>query len=238
MNAADAEQFLARSLADRQLSGAEKGELAAWLGQHATTDALRGVVRHAAFDLVREAGPDAAGAIDWLEAVMKVLAPVQAAPPVADAPGSPAAVAFAPGEACLNLIVRRLSAARKSLDLCVFTITDDRISRVILDAHRRRVAVRVITDKDKALDQGSDIHRFREAGIPVQFDPVGRPQDPHTSGHMHHKFAVLDGGRLLNGSYNWTRGAAEVNYENVIDTADPGLVAAFTAEFERLWKAF
>ncbi len=41
------------------------------------------------------------------------------------------------------------------------------------------------------------------------------------SGHMHHKFALFDGGRLLTGSYNWTRGAAETNYENVIDTTDP-----------------
>lgn len=240
MNAADAEQFLARSLADRQLSGSERSELTAWLTQHATTDALRGVVRHAAFDLVRKAAgsPDAARAVDWLEAVMKVLAPVQVATP-ADAPGSPASTAvFSPGEACLNLIVRRLSAARKSLDLCVFTITDDRISRVILDAHRRGVKLRVITDNDKALDAGSDIHRFREAGVPVKFDPAGRPSDPHTSGHMHHKFAVIDGARLLNGSYNWTRGAAEVNFENVVDTAEPGLVAAFVAEFEKLWKAF
>ena len=55
---------------------------------------------------------------------------------------------------------------------------------------------------------------------------------------MHHKFAVIDGSRLLNGSYNWTRGAAEVNFENVVDAAEAGLVAAFAAEFERLWKAF
>lgn len=55
---------------------------------------------------------------------------------------------------------------------------------------------------------------------------------------MHHKFAVFDGGRLLAGSYNWTRGAANVNYEDLIDTTDSHLVAAFAAEFERLWAKF
>ena len=55
---------------------------------------------------------------------------------------------------------------------------------------------------------------------------------------MHHKFAIFDGTRLLNGSYNGTRGAADMNYENLVDTDDPNLVAAFSAEFERLWKRF
>lgn len=238
MNAADAERFLARTLADGQLTGGEKQDLAAWLAEHAPSDPLRGVVRHAAFDLARKATPAAARVLDWLEGVMRAVAPVAPQAPTTNAPGTPATVAFAPGEACLNLIVRRVAAARKSLDLCVFTITDDRISRTILDAHRRGVKVRVVTDNDKALDPGSDVHRFRDAGIPVKFDPAGRPSDPHTTGHMHHKFAVIDGSRLLNGSYNWTRGAAEVNFENVVDTAEAGLVVAFAAEFERLWKAF
>ena len=240
MNAADAERFLAATLADGQLTGGEKQDLAGWLAEHAPSDQLRGVVRHAAFDLARKSAPDAAAVLDWLEGVMRAVAPVVAPNPGADSPGSPApaTVAFAPGETCLNLIVRRLAAARKTLDLCVFTITDDRIGRPILDAHRRGVRVRIVSDNDKAHDPGSDVHRFAEAGIPVKFDPPGRLNDPHTTGHMHHKFAVIDGARLLNGSYNWTRGAAEVNYENVVDTAEPGLVAAFAAEFERLWKAF
>ena len=57
-------------------------------------------------------------------------------------------------------------------------------------------------------------------------------------GHMHHKFALIDDTRLLCGSYNWTRGAADVNFENLIDTTHPELVAAFAAEFARLWGRF
>ena len=55
---------------------------------------------------------------------------------------------------------------------------------------------------------------------------------------MHHKFAIFDGARLINGSYNWTRGAANVNYENLVDTGDPELIAAFSEEFKRLWNRF
>jgi mitochondrial cardiolipin hydrolase len=136
---------------------------------------------------------------------------------------------FSPGDACLGHIVNRFFAARKSVEVCVFTITDDRITRAILDAHKRRVQVRIVTDNEKMYDAGSDIERLAAAGVPVRVD-----KSPY---HMHHKFAVFDRTFLVNGSYNWTRGAAEYNFENVMDTADPGLVSAFGAEFERLWAA-
>ena len=56
--------------------------------------------------------------------------------------------------------------------------------------------------------------------------------------HMHHKFAVIDGRLLLNGSFNWTRSAVLENRENVVVTDNPALVAAFNREFERLSKEF
>lgn len=53
--------------------------------------------------------------------------------------------------------------------------------------------------------------------------------------HMHHKFAVFDERRMLTGSYNWTRGAARDNQENVVVSDDPRLMKAFGLEFARLW---
>jgi phosphatidylserine/phosphatidylglycerophosphate/cardiolipin synthase-like enzyme len=55
---------------------------------------------------------------------------------------------------------------------------------------------------------------------------------------MHHKFAIFDEGVVLTGSYNWTRGAAMSNEENLILSNDRRLLTAFRGEFERLWKKF
>lgn len=139
-----------------------------------------------------------------------------------------AEVAFSPGEECLQVIRAQISRARRTIDVCVFTITDDRIAAAILDAHRRGVKVRVITDNDKSLDQGSDVERLARAGVAVRKDL--------TEYHMHHKFAVFDGQRMLTGSYNWTRGAERYNEENLVVSDDPRLVGPFTQEFEALWK--
>ena len=53
--------------------------------------------------------------------------------------------------------------------------------------------------------------------------------------HFHHKFAVLDGHTLINGSYNWTRGADRNNRENFMRTGDPVLVQAYRKAFDALW---
>lgn len=137
-------------------------------------------------------------------------------------------VHFSPGEACLGEILDCLRDAERTIDICVFTITDDRIARAIVEAHRRKVRVRIITDNDKANDEGSDIWNLERAGIDVRVD--------RSEFHMHHKFATFDGHSTLTGSYNWTRGAARNNEENLIVSSDPRLVGAFSKEFEALWK--
>ncbi len=141
-----------------------------------------------------------------------------------------AAAAFSPGKDCLQRITGQLRGAEETADICVFTITDDRISREILGAFERGVRVRVLTDNDKAWDRGSDIDKLRGAGVPVRVD--------QSDAHMHHKFAVFDERYLLTGSYNWTRSAAMANHENVVLTDDAGLVRAFARTFENLWEAF
>ncbi|MCP4012352.1 MAG: DUF1669 domain-containing protein [Phycisphaeraceae bacterium] len=59
-----------------------------------------------------------------------------------------------------------------------------------------------------------------------------------TDAHMHHKFAIIDGKALINGSFNWTVSATERNQENLVISREAGLVKQFKTEFNRLWKTF
>ena len=47
-----------------------------------------------------------------------------------------------------------LASAASSLDVAIFSISDDRLEKALRDAHRRGVAVRVISDDDTALNSG------------------------------------------------------------------------------------
>ena len=222
------EAELRKTLGDGRLSRSEKRalrELVATI-EPSAVDSLRAL----AFRIARETLAEADGAaargqslLDWLEEVVKTLVPE----PTEAAPSS--AAFFSPGDEPWRKIVGLLSAVRTRCDICVFTITDDRIAEAIAACHGRGARVRLISDDDKAFDLGSDVERLKAAGVPVRVD--------RSQHHMHHKFALFDGELLLTGSYNWTRSAAAHNHENVIVTADRRLAEAFADVFDALWAS-
>ncbi len=216
---------LEASLADLRLDDDEKHSLAQTLRlAQPPEDGFRQLRNHA-FTLARNrltAQQDPMAVLRWLEAVVRALdvarAPAQA---------TRSNAFFSPGESCLNSIVQHFRSARRSVDFCVFTLSDDRIAQEVLAAHARGVTLRFITDNDKETDSGSDVAQLRVAGVSTVVD--------RTSAHMHHKFAIFDGQWLLNGSYNWTRSACAYNEENLVVTNDPTLVRQFQAAFDGLW---
>lgn len=220
------DQQLRYSLADLRLSNEERDELRQ-LGSELTVDQIR-FLRNRAFALVRELSREPANiepALKWLEQVIKTLdtcsAPVRA---------EQASAHFSPGESCRRKIRDLCQQARKSVDICVYTVSDDQLSEEILACHQRGVTVRVISDNEKQYDAGSDIQWLRDKGVPLRID-----SGPY---HMHHKFALFDGRLLLNGSFNWTRSATTSNEENLLVIDHPQLLADYAREFESLWSRY
>jgi phosphatidylserine/phosphatidylglycerophosphate/cardiolipin synthase-like enzyme len=226
MNELTIEQALEQTLADYRLTRGEKRALAGVIEPFADDEHRLTLARGYAFQRVREEleRQQDRELIDWLEAVVKVLLPP--APPTQ--PAIPAEAFFSPDDACVARIVRLFDSARRSADVCVYTITDDRIKHAILAAHHRQVAVRIISDNEKSDDRGSDVNQLANIGVPVRVD--------RSEHHMHHKYAIFDQKRLLTGSYNWTRSAAENNEENFIVTGDDRLLKAFCRAFDDLWE--
>jgi cardiolipin hydrolase len=224
----DIHAILTETLADHRLSPAEKRALGEVLTEHVRRADDVAHWRNVAFDVARSHLDTVAGDVllDWLQAVMKVLARA-----LGDLGGPTEAEArFSPGEGPRRRIRDLVATAKESIDVCVFTLTDDTLTEVLVAAHRRGVRVRVVSDDQKAMDRGSDIDVLEAAGVAVATD------DSHA--HMHHKFAIFDGRRLLSGSYNWTRSAAVANQENVLVTDDRRLVRAYQGCFDDLWEAF
>lgn len=226
MEFAELDHRLRQTAADAVLDNDEKTSLrqaAAGLAP----DRVR-YLRNRAFDIARELMLEQPArtleALQWLEQVVKTL------DAAAEAPPRVSQAYFAPGDACLRKLLGLMAGTRASIDVCVFTISDDRLTQALLDAHARGIAVRVLSDNDKRHDDGSDIRRLASAGVPVRLDD--------TPFHMHHKFALFDGRLLANGSFNWTRSATAKNEENLVVTDDAALVRWFADRFQALWAAF
>jgi phosphatidylserine/phosphatidylglycerophosphate/cardiolipin synthase-like enzyme len=233
MKVPELEDALRTTFLDRQLSRGEKQGLGRILQLTAADSHSQAVARSCAFKLARDFlqtsvvnNATSLEVIDWLEQVINTIATATTANDETDR----SEAFFSPKDPCVNKIARMFDNAVHQADVCVFTITDDRIRRSIESAHQRGVQVRILSDNDKSVDLGSDLTYLQRLGIPTRVD--------RSEFHMHHKFALFDRRRLLTGSYNWTRSASENNEENFIVTSDPVLLRAFQQEFDRLWQAF
>ncbi|CAM3475717.1 phospholipase D-like domain-containing protein [Pontibacter korlensis] len=136
---------------------------------------------------------------------------------------------FSPGDDCLNAIIECIDDAQESIKICVFTISDNRITEAVIRAYKHGKRIKIITDNDKLYDAGSDIRELAAHGLEVRTDKA--------RSHMHHKFAIFDEARVLTGSYNWTRNAAMHNHENVLVTDNFSIVQDYSQEFDKLWKS-
>jgi cardiolipin hydrolase len=226
LDADEIDRLLGETLEDRRLSRSERKALKQVLAPMTRDETTRRQLRNRAFRLAIAALDTEASrtVVDWLHDVVKSMDDVAI-------PARPARIEeayFSPGNDCAARIVRLVSEARERMEVCVFTITDNRIADSLLEAHSRGVAVRIVTDDQKARDPGSDVARLARAGIAVRHD--------HADAHMHHKYALADRRLLATGSFNWTRSASAENEENVVVTNAEGLVGAFAANFEALWE--
>lgn len=211
------------TLDDARITRGERRALRALLADAPLTEHQRTTLQNKLIDAVRDRmhDPRDKELLEGLGQALNLLRP-------AEVHREEAKVLFGPEDPMVETLEGLLGAVRKTLDICVFTITDDRLSQRILDAQRRGVAVRIVTDDDKANDRGSDAWTLSDRGVPMRTD--------RSEHHMHHKFAVLDDHIVVTGSYNWTRSADAVNRENYVVSTDPVLVRAFGNAFDELWE--
>ncbi len=222
------EQSLSNFLSDSKLAPTEKNELreiACGLNQESLN-----FLRNRAFEIARQQilsqkdSQDPMRTLSWLEKVVKLMDQSKQSNNVIQS------AHFSPGIACRDKLIELCHEADQSIDICVFTISDDRLSSAIINAANRGIGVRIVTDNDKSYDLGSDIERLAHQGIPTVMDT-----SPH---HMHHKFAIFDGHCLANGSFNWTRSATKNNEENIVVSNEGSLVKKFQEKFEELWISY
>ncbi len=131
---------------------------------------------------------------------------------------------------CEKLLVEKIDAAGKEIQVAVYTFTNRRIADALAAAAGRGVTVQVKLDKAQAEQEFSTrlVDSLRRAKISVRL--IEMPDGYH----MHHKFIVVDGRLVVTGSYNFTVAATRENWENVVCIESEKVAAAFAAEWRTL----
>lgn len=138
-------------------------------------------------------------------------------------PVSPAAGTYrgGPDEA----LAVAIEAARLSVDVAIYDLNLWSLRDALIDAHRRGLQVRVVTESDN-LDE-PELQELREAGIPLLGD--------RREGFMHHKFVVIDRLYVWTGSMNFTTQGAYLNDNNLLRVRSSRLAEDYTVEFEEMF---
>ncbi len=106
------------------------------------------------------------------------------------------------------------------LQLDLWSIRD-----ALLDAHRRGVQVRMVTETDY-MDE-DEVQELIQAGIPVLGDS--------REGLMHNKFTVIDRLEVWTGSMNYTINESYYNDNNLIRIRSEQLAENYSTEFEEMF---
>ncbi len=90
--------------------------------------------------------------------------------------------------------------------------------------------------EDKGLHFG---WQLADAGVDLRYKYYSYRWHYSYAVQMHHKYVIVDGERVLSGSYNFSNNAEHDTMENIVlydGAAYPALVADFVANFEAIWQ--
>jgi len=131
---------------------------------------------------------------------------------------------------CEDLLVREIQKANREILVAVYLISRPRVVNALVNAAGRGVKIHLKYDAGESSFKRmrSALRKLRSKGVMCSGIRL------RGGALMHHKFVVIDGLRVLTGSFNFTYTAARKNYENLVLIESPMLARVFTEEFESI----
>ncbi len=149
--------------------------------------------------------------------------------------GTQVSVWFSPQDNVVdNAIIPALTAAKQTIDIGMFYLTERTIVQSLCAAVAREVKVRIIVDAVANSHPSSPYWDLRRCGISVKVENWG--------GKMHMKTALIDGkqahSRVIIGSMNWSKSGNTRNDENLaIIENNHQLAQELSSYFNKLWSS-
>ena len=133
-----------------------------------------------------------------------------------------------PEQKALSQVLKELAKAEKSIKICMFTFTHEKLYQALIDARSRGVSVDIAIDYYSARGASKNIIKnLYNEGITPYIGPAGKL--------LHHKWCLIDDTTLILGSTNWTGSAFKKNDDVLILL--PSLSPKQTSFMQKIWKA-
>ena len=125
-------------------------------------------------------------------------------------------------------VLQLIHQAHQSLDIQMYTLTDQEVIRALQTARDRGVTVRVFLDASQPSNK-KNVPQLINRRIEVKWSPLERPA------LMHRKLLIVDGREALLGSCNWTHNAFTRSDEVDVWLDDAEAVNRLTELFNQDW---
>ncbi len=116
--------------------------------------------------------------------------------------------------------------ATNSIDAALHELDNDIIAEALLDAHKRGIKVRLVTESNYLYE--ASVKKLKKAGIKIV-------DDKRDSGLMHNKYLIIDEKILWTGSFNTTDRCAYYNNNNGIIIDSTQVAENFARNFSEMF---
>ena len=140
---------------------------------------------------------------------------------------------ISPSENVEKALITAIESEKKSVKVAIYTFTNKRIAKALVEAKKRGVDVQVLVDPF-SVKIASAVNVLLDGDVPVR---VYKPEGKNCwSPILHHKFCLFEESQgVWTGSYNFTYKAESSNSENaVLITGDETGYQKFNNEFNNL----
>jgi phospholipase D len=138
-------------------------------------------------------------------------------------------ICFTPPAGCADLIAREISQAKKEVYVQAYSFTSQKIIDQLIKIHKQKINIHILVDKSNLTDLYSKISLLQNSGIKVKIDKV--------SGIAHNKVIIIDGEKVITGSFNFTNDADKRNVENVVLIKDKKIAAMYIQNWQNRYNA-
>ncbi|RYZ90447.1 MAG: DUF1669 domain-containing protein [Proteobacteria bacterium] len=143
-------------------------------------------------------------------------------------------ISISPFDDTLGFLQKSLLEAKSSIDISIYSLTQDKIAETLLAASERGVMVRLLADFDNtyenqslftnlSLQKSPNIHLLRATHF--------RSANPQS----HNKFLIIDNEHVVLGSANLSNFGLNGALEMMLKVDSPQVVEKFRDEFTELW---
>lgn len=129
-----------------------------------------------------------------------------------------------------QVIIKELSSSKKKVLIAVAWLNFKLYEAIFISLALKGVKIKIIVNDDFINNRYKEsINSLEEVGVKIKKIRMLSPKN-----YMHHKFCIIDGKKILIGSFNWSKNANS-NFENLMELDDTNIINGSKAEFEYLW---